>query len=257
MPLKIRFHLDGDAPPDPYQHAKGLRAVVLKWIEEINPVFSSEIHDANQPKPYSISAIRRHGNERGTCWFELSLLLDELYIPILQGQGAKGNILHLGQQAYRVREAEIHQVRPFADIIRNAPATPREFRLRQQTPTAHHRGSEVRKAILLPDPELYWGNWWLRWNLCCEWQIPREVLLVVEGQAAVTYCQGGTQVAKIDAGRSFAGFVGEVTFGLLKAETIAPDIRKALAALAIFAQYSGTGVDTMRGMGETQLLDIL
>ena len=257
MPLKIRFHLDGDAPLDPCQHAKGLRAVVLNWIAEINPVFSSEIHDANQPKPYSISALKRNENLRGACWFELSLLLDDLYAPILKGQGAKGNLIQLGNQLYRVRETEIYHLRTYEEILRDAPTTAREFRLRQRTPTAHHRGSEVRKAILLPDPELYWGSWWLRWNLCSEWQINRDVLEVAAEYAAVTYCQGGTQAAKIDAGRSFAGFVGEVTFALLKADAIAPDIRKALAALAIFAQYSGTGVDTMRGMGETQLLDIL
>ena len=257
MPLKIRFHLEGEAPSDPYQHARGLRALVLDWIGEIDPAYSKEVHDANQPKPYSIGTLRRHDTLRRACSFDLALLVDALYAPILQGQRQTGETFQLGRVGYRIREVEILRPLTYEEIVHAAPDTAREFRFRQVTPTAHHRGSEIRKAILLPDPELYFGNWWMRWNLCSEWQIARNLLEVVERQVAITYCQGGTQTANIDKERNFAGFRGDVTFALLKPDTVSPEVRQALAALTLFAEYSGTGVDTMRGMGETQLLDIL
>ena len=257
MPLKLRFHLEGEAPPDPYQHARGLRALVLNWIGEIAPDYSKEVHDANQPKPYSIGAMRRHERLRRACWFDIPLLVDALDAPILQGQQQQGETFHLGQYPYRIREIEILRPKTYEQIIQAASETAREFRFRQVTPTAHHRGSEIRKAIVLPDPELYFGNWWMRWNLCSEWQIARELLDVVERQVAVTYCQGGTQTANIDKERNFAGFCGDVTFALLKPNTVPPEMRQGLVALAMFAEYCGTGVDTMRGMGETQLLDVL
>ena len=257
MPLKIRFHLGGEAPPDSFQHARGLRALALAWIGASDPEYSQLIHDTNQPKPYSIGTLRRHEQPRRACWFDLTVLLDALYAPVLQGQQQMGETFRLGQYLYRIREVEILRPMTYEQIIQAAPETVCEFRFRQATPTAHHRGSEIRKAIVLPDPDLYFSNWWMRWNLCSEWQIARELLEVVERQIAVTYCQGGTQTANIDRDRNFAGFCGDVTFALLKPDTVSPEIRQGLAALAMFAEYSGTGVDTMRGMGETLLLDLL
>ncbi len=258
MPLKIRFSLEGGGPPDPYQHARGLRAVVLNWIDKVNPKLSTEIHDFDQPKPYCISPLRReNAGRRKGCFFDLSVLVDGLYAPILEGQAAQEDIFHLGNFAYRVCEREVHHLQTYEEIVEGVRPDAKEFRLRLCTPTAHHRGSEIRKAVVLPDPELYFGSWWTRWNLCSELQISEAVLAVVARQVAVSYCQGGTQTANIDEGRNFAGFVGEVTFVLLKPNTIDPEIRQALAALGRFAEYCGTGVDTMRGMGETQLLGVL
>lgn len=257
MPLKIRFSLEGETPSDPYKHARGLRAVVLGWIGKSDSELSEELHLLDQPKPYSLSPLRREGTGRGRCGFDLSVLVDGLSAPILEGQAAKGDTLWLGNYAYRVREREVHHLQTYEEMFRHAKPLTKEFRFRQVTPTAHHRGSEIRKAVVLPDPELYFGSWWVRWNLCCEFQLPKAILDVATQQIAVSYCQGGTQTANIDAGRNFAGFVGEVSFVLLKPNTIEPEMRQALAALARFAEYCGTGVDTMRGMGETQLLGIL
>jgi len=51
----------------------------------------------------------------------------------------------------------------------------------------------------------------------------------------------------------FIGFQGSVRFQVLKPDTLDTDAMRALWALARLASYSGTGVETMRGMGQTRL----
>lgn len=257
MPLKIRFHLDGEAPADPHKHAIGLRALVLSWIRESDPRLSAKLHDINKLKPYTITAIYREApqNGRPSCFFELSVLVDELWEYIQEGIGIQGAGIRLGPQIFRIGDIELLHQTSYGELLGSAQITTKEYRFRFLTPTAIHRGSEIRKVIVVPTPECYFNNWLARWNLCCEWPIPYATLMpIVETQVAVTYCKGGTEIARLDTDRNFVGYVGDATFGLLKPETVDPEMRKALAVLAIYSEYCGTGVDTMRGMGETQLL---
>ena len=251
MPMKLRFVLEGPEPGSPFRHATGLRAVMLDWIRRADPDLSQEIHDANQAKPFSISPL---WSEKGFAMFEVAVLADSLLAPLLEGIERAGETVRLGHQTYSLREWH-----PFGAVTWEELLTPRpmarEFGFRIVSPTAHHAPGELRKSVVLPSPELYFGSWLGRWNVCCPTKFDMEVLrTLIEQQVAVNMCEGGTRAVTLDQGRPFIGFQGTVRFTLLKPKTVAPEARSALATLARFAAYCGTGVDTMRGMGQTETL---
>jgi CRISPR/Cas system endoribonuclease Cas6 (RAMP superfamily) len=55
-------------------------------------------------------------------------------------------------------------------------------------------------------------------------------------------------------GRSFVGFVGQVTFAITQARKLDQAIVWQLNALADYAEFCGTGRKTTQGMGQTRRL---
>jgi CRISPR-associated endoribonuclease Cas6 len=249
MPIKLRIHLEGPEPGSVFRHATGLRAVTLDWIRRADPNLSQEIHDANQSKPFSISPM---WSEEGFAMFEVAVLADSLIAPLLAGIESAGETLRLGPQTYALRKWQTFGAVTWEELLTPRP-TAREFGFRMASPTAHHAPGELRKSVVLPSPELYFGSWLGRWNVCCPIKFDTDTIrTLIEEQVAVKMCQGGTRAVMLDQGRPFIGFQGEVRFALLKPDTVAPEARSVLATLARFAAYCGTGVDTMRGMGQTE-----
>jgi CRISPR-associated endoribonuclease Cas6 len=252
MPQILRFILEGEPPQHSFQHATGLRALVLDWVRQADPALSQVIHDANQSKPFRISPL---WSEEGKVWFDVAVLAEEVVAPLLEGLRLAGRAIRLGRQTFHIRELTRVAESGWQDLLAPPDHPPRVFTFRLYSPTAHHAPGEFRKSVVLPSPELYFGSWLGRWNLCCPVKFDDTALKsLVEQQVAVTECEGGTRAVRLDQGRTFIGFQGTVRFTLLKPDTIAPELRTALIALARFASFCGTGVDTMRGMGQTDLL---
>ncbi len=246
MPIKLRFPLEGEPPPSPYQHATGLRALLLRWLEGEDPELSSMIHDSNQPKPYTVSPLWSE-TAPGRHYFEVSVLSDWIAEPLVAGMSRSGEWIRLGMQRYRILPPKPVSSATWAELLEGG--LPKELTFRLLSPTAHHLSGSFRKSVVLPTPELYFGSWYGRWNLCCEEKLEERVLQVVEERVGVSSCKGETKMVRMDPGRVFVGFEGVVRFSILKAETLAQEERRALGALARFAGFCQTGVDTMRGMG--------
>jgi CRISPR-associated endoribonuclease Cas6 len=243
MPLKIRITLAGEPPANPFQHATGLRALVLRWLQT-----------ADQAKPFRISPLQTEREERSRSWFETAVLADEIATPLMQGVKGSREEIRLGPQIFRLLSAEVVDAVSWQELLTPAPERDTwEFQL--LTPTAHHAAGLFRKSIVLPDPENYFGSWMGRWNLCCEGKLDAALKERIAERVVVTACEGGTRAVRLDAGRTFIGFQGRVRFALLKPETAPAEAKTALTALARFASYCGTGVDTMRGMGQTCFLE--
>jgi CRISPR-associated endoribonuclease Cas6 len=255
MPQKIRFQLEGRPPVQAFQYATAMRALVLRWLHAADPQLSQEIHDANQPKPLTVSPLwRNEGTERG-CWFEVAVLADELAPTLWEGILVSPDTIRLGTQTYAIRSVEKGDAARWEDLAVVPVAPVDEFEMAMLSPTAHHLPGELRKSVVLPDPENYFGSWLGRWNSCCEWKFPPEIRDVIARQVAVTYCEGRTHAVRLDQRRTFIGFQGRVRFSLLKPQQAPEGTANALLTLARFANYRGTGVDTMRGMGQTVFLE--
>ena len=250
MPIRFRVHLEGEPPAHPFQHMAGLRKLVLDWLALAGGAeLATAIHDANQPNPYTISPIFC---EEGPPWFEVGVLADP-FVPAIQAGAARyGSDLRLGRQRFHLVGVEVREQASWEQLLRPSRGTA-DLAVRLVTPTAHHATGPYRKAVVLPAPETYFGSWLDRWNLCSPWPFPDSLLETVREQVAVGACRGQTEMVQIDAARRFIGFVGEVTFRVLKPELMAPEAKAALAALVRFAGYCGTGVETTRGMGQTQV----
>jgi len=250
MPCKLRVHLDGDPPSSPYQHMAGLAKLVLDWLAlAAGSGLATAVHDANQPNPYAISPIYP---DAGHLWFEVAVLSDPFAAPIRDGAGRYGLDITLGPQRFRMSGIEVSEQASWEQLLGPVRGGRGAMTVRLVTPTAHHAPGPYRKAVVLPAPETYFGTWLDRWNLWSPSAFPGSLMETVRLNVGISACRGQTETVVLDARRRFIGFVGEVTFRLLKPEMVAPEARAALAALARFSSYCGTGVETTRGMGQTR-----
>jgi len=273
MPGKVRVYLRGEAPASPFQHMSGLRALALGWIGRARPEQSAALHEVNRPKPYALSPLWEEGagpedpavgsraaraTGGGRWWFEVSLLDDRLALRLAEAAGAEREV-RLGPQGFEVTSVVVREVVSWEELLpASVPQRPR-YTVRLITPTAHHAAGPHRKAVVVPSAETYFASWWNRWNLCAtQWEcapfaLEEGVLAAAAEQVVIAGFSGGTQLVRnLDPNRHFLGFVGEVVFEVLKPGTLTHGVRASLEALVRLACYAGTGVETMRGMGQTR-----
>jgi len=255
MPKRLRFYLEGEAPKSPFQHSTGLRATIFRWLAESDSCLAKLLHDANQVKPLSITPLWSASRLPDGPYFEVSILAD-LPEHLLTGSLERGGTwVTLGRATYKLVRWETVASASWESLLRVSNVPCAEFDFQMLTPTAHHREGCLRKSIVLPSPELYFGSWLNRWNLCSPVPMPDELLSVVDDRMVVSAFAGCTKCVPQDRGRVFIGFVGAVRFALLSPHSVPPEFRRMLLALARFATFCGTGVDTMRGMGQTLFLE--
>lgn len=187
----------------------------------------------------------------GIVCFEVSVLADWALAALREGLPEPGERIRLGKREYMLAGWNENRGCEWRSLAAARPL--RVVTLRMLSPTAHHAPTRHRKSIVLPQPELYFGSWLHRWNLYApeELRLPEELLEVVDQHVAVGHCAGRTERVTLDGNRVFVGFVGEVRFVVVASEKVPPGALAALGSLARFAEYCGTGVETMRGMGQT------
>ena len=258
MPLTLKITLQPEPRARMNAHPLGLRAVVYDWIRRADPEAAQAIHDANQPKPYNIGPLLpwpgADPRTPGAVAFEVSVLVDWVGDLIVAGAADAATGMRLGRDHFRIAgPPELVRRASWEELMQSERAAAR-WRFRLVSPTAHHAAGEHRKAVVLPSPENYFGTWTSRWNLCAPQPFGPELRELIAERVAVTACDGHTERIELAPNRSFVGFVGEVTFGFLQPRTAPPGSLEALTALARLAEFSGTGVETMSGMGKTELL---
>lgn len=252
MPARIRLTLTGPAPPSPHRHANGLRGLVLGAIGRAMPALAAAIHNANQPNPLTVSPMVTDPDDPGTHTVEIGCVADEVVDPLMRGLRRIGPALALGRTPYELSRVEISRRIAF-DELASSP-NGRTIRLRLLTPTAHHAPGLVRRSVVVPDPVLYFGSWLRRWNLYAPEPFAEMLMDAVATQIGIRGFQGGTQMLTLDRGRVFIGFTGTVEFAILDGPIDVTELAAAAWALARLAEYCGTGVETMRGMGQTRLV---
>jgi hypothetical protein len=256
MPQTLRFHLSGAPARGPFQHGKGLHALVVGgWLASADPDIATHVHDANQLGPLTISPLlpQRAGDGGPGCYFEVGVLSDWLADPLIAGMQVTPETIRLGPQTFRLTGWEVAAAATWDDLRAPAPPGWKQFGCELVTPTAHHQRYPFRKGLVLPSPELYIGSWLERWNLCCEEPFDDGALRqVAQDRVAISAASGATRAVPLDPGRLFIGWEGQVRFALLGPDTFPDEERNALAALVRFARFAGTGVETIRGMGQTR-----
>lgn len=249
MPVKLRVNLAGPTPPTPFWHSKGLHALVLSWIQRADPGAAELLHSTNSAKPYTISPL--WSNHEGQH-FEISVLTDELQELLQTGAESHGEEICLGQQQFhRHGDIELCDSLSWAELLQTSPCKG-DMTFQLLSPTAHHQPGPFRKVLPLPSPEAYFGSWLQKWNLFAPLHIDSALLNLVERHLAISFCKGHTQAVPMENSRTFIGFVGLVTFRLLNRSDLSAQDAALLAALSRLANFSGTGVATLRGMGQTR-----
>lgn len=252
MPLRVRVTLQGPKPSSPHAHADGLRAIVLSAVTRSNPALGDWLHNANQPKPLAVGPLLTHDETDGIHSVEISCTADDLCHLLVASLPSPGSTLRLGTCRYEVRD-----LRPVAQVTFEelywAPPPGRVIGVHLLTPTAHHAAGERRRAVVVPDSQLYFGSWLGRWNLSSTIRFGETTLDALREFLVISAFQGGTSAIQLSGKRLFIGFRGTVEFTLLRASHAADAVLEAAWALARFAEFCSTGVETMRGMGWTRL----
>ncbi len=253
MPCKIRIHLQGEAPCNPFQHSAGIQALFYNWLSFGNDSVAARIHDANQSKPFNLSPLSCNPNNDNECFFDVSILTDWLISPLVEGISRIGAKIHLGCEEYEFLGYEMISHSDWRNLLEHYDArTYYSFII--LTPAAHHAPGVIRRSIVMPSPERYFGSWLNRWNACCPNVMPEDIMDILSENMVISEFSGGTKTARLEKGRPFIGFTGSIQFRIIAPEKLTEDTHRMLWALARFADYSGTGVGSSRGMGQTLFL---
>ncbi|BDI31527.1 hypothetical protein CCAX7_35780 [Capsulimonas corticalis] len=251
----MRFTLIGDPASSPFEHARGIHALVLGWIASADQESAKELHDANQLKPLTIGPLIQLG-AGGKHIFDVCLLSEWLE-PLIRTGARNTDRVILGRSQYHLSTSVQAVSRiSWEDLLDRAEPVSC-WRIRLHTPTAHHAVGTIRKSIIVPSPEYYFGSWIARWNMCAPFSFDPNLRDLIAERVAVSDCCGHTERITYGRRQVAIGFVGTVAFELLQPQSVPPPARAALDALVRYASFCGTGVGSLRGMGQTAVADTI
>lgn len=159
----------------------------------------------------------------------------------LEFLGAKFNIIN--------REDEITSYEElYTTLVANEPEPVRRFDLQFLTPTAFAQGST---PLPLPVPALMFRSWLERWNHFAPVYLGSDELIAYLSNAILLkHHKMKTQSWQLHKGY-VNGFVGEVTLQVFnRADSLLANVANLLVQ---YSRFSGTGMKTRLGMGQTQV----
>jgi CRISPR-associated endoribonuclease Cas6 len=242
---------------------RAAQAAFLDSLRTIHPTVAAQVHDGNGLKPFTASnlstgrwggVVRLHPHTPYTLRFttlfpDLTTLSVNALVPAWLRDG-----LRLHEQPARVESVDTHTAAYAALLEQNAPA--REIRLRFVSPTqfklTHPQDKSDGIPMPLPIPERVFGSLidrWMRFSPIPLHSDLREWVRLNVGIAAHRIETRTVEARRAGHG-AYTGFVGEVTFTLLRRE---PPFAQQVAALAAFAPFAGVGIRTTNGMGQVEL----
>ena len=255
MPCKLRLTLAGPAPASPYQHLPGLHRLVLEWVGLANPELAAASHDGR--KPYTVSPLWPAPGHAGRFQVTIGALADGAADILRQGIERYGPTIGLGPQQYQLEQVSVEDEVSWAELAQTAPVSS-AYQVRLLSPTRATEPEAPRKAAPPPCPEGYLAS-------IAQWNRGSPDGVFALDESVVTFAAEAVQLAACQVrveslrhfGGVFVGYVGEVTFEVLEPRRIGPAYLHALAALARFANYCGTGKGTAAGMGQTECRSLL
>jgi CRISPR-associated endoribonuclease Cas6 len=136
----------------------------------------------------------------------------------------------------------------YHNLIANEPEPQRSFTLQFTTPTAF---AQDRTYLPLPVPTLMFRSWLERWNHFAPVYLGGDELIAYLGGAiALSRHKLQTAPFRIHSGQ-VTGFKGDITLKVL--HRIEPLLANVANLLIHYAEFSGTGIKTRLGMGQTTL----
>jgi CRISPR-associated endoribonuclease Cas6 len=161
--------------------------------------------------------------------------------PSLEFLGAKFDIIN--------REDEITSYEQlYTEIVANEPEAIRRFDLKFTTPTAFAQGST---HLALPVVNLMFRSWLERWNHFAPVYLGSDELIAYLSQAVLLkHHKIQTRSHQLPKGY-VNGFVGQVTLQIpYRTDSLLANVANLLTQ---YSQYSGTGIKTRLGMGQTTI----
>jgi len=268
--ISIVFTLTNPEPVSlPVDQGRALSARFLAWIRSLNPQLSQELHDsANLPRPYTVSNLRGKPYTKSDrlflkadseVWFRVTSISPKLtrtlIVELLPNFEKK---INLSKSAFVVKNVtwnpEQHPwagAATYADLIRDdmLGKTNCHVPLFFASATAFRSKGAHLPFVL---PEMVIRSWAANWNAYSSMAFPKSFLANIRGAIGVSYYKMKTEVVRYGKA-TFIGGVGNCTYNALDRD---PYWQQMLNGLASFAFYSGTGIKTTMGLGQTRRQDI-
>lgn len=236
-PLSRSIHAKGeDGRPDPVPYA-------------MSPVFAD-----SDLTGLRIATLR----DRTQTEFDLTQTTIEAWTKL------KGKVIPVGSANMKVLDVTAETRITYEQIW--ADAEPHHgLQLRFEMPT---RFSQYGRDHLLPVPRAVWQFYLLRWNRYSglKDRIPPEFLTWVEHQVHAMEVALDTRIAPIEKNEVLQGVMGNVTYQAFREkkppkgkdymvpESQFPNYLRAWRALAMLANFCGTGENASIGMGRTTII---
>jgi CRISPR-associated endoribonuclease Cas6 len=144
------------------------------------------------------------------------------------------------------------QITTYEDLytaqVANEPDAEKRFDLQFLTPTAFSQG---RTYLPLPLPELMFRSWLERWNHFAPVYLGGDELIAyLSSVVVISNHKIQTQSIQIHQGH-IKGFTGHVSLQILQRAD--PLLANVANLLIHYGQYTGTGIKTRLGMGQTEV----
>lgn len=240
------------------------QAAFLAALRDVDAALSATVHDSQTMKPFTSSSLAPAPFTRlqevsphqvytlrwTTLHADVTRITRHALLTRILNEGM---VIH--DQALRVENVETQTTR-YADLLPTTP-TPRHLTLRFDSPTGfkqtHPRQKSDGVPMPLPVPERVFGSLIDRWQLFSDVPLHPDLRAWIRENVGVW--QHRIQTRHIHAERAkqglHVGFVGQVTYELV--EHTSP-FAQQVEALARFASFSGVGIRTSTGMGQTQFV---
>lgn len=162
----------------------------------------------------------------------------------LEFLGAKFNIINREDKITSYEEL-------YTNLVANEPEPIRKFELKFLTPTAFSQG---KTNLPLPIPTSMFRSWLERWNNFAPVYLGSNDLIAYLNEA-ILFKHHKIQTRSWQLQKGYLnGFVGDVTLQIFHR---ADDLLANVAHLLVnYAEFSGTGIKTRLGMGQTVLKDV-
>jgi len=265
------FTLSAAADTDlPLYAGRILQASFLKWLQREHPQLVAKLHDANYPRPYTVSDLhgdfeRRNGRLRlqqgAQVWFRLTGMESHFNDAVRdcaekQGVGPQpddprlvpGNVL-MAPEAHEWAQSSSYEA-----IAAEVQRLSQDDRLRESVSLRFWSPAcfiENKQSLPLPIPRYVFGYLTNKWQLASPLPLPVEDVQHFVESIHLAYARLETRVVDLQKYRR-VGFFGTARFALHPALPLI--YRQSLHLLARFAFYCGVGSHTTMGMGQATLL---
>lgn len=224
--------------PFPKHPNRAIHALFFQWIANVNPKLAKTLHDSDK-LPLTISSRVFRDNRLG---IRITLLTRQLLSPLLLGlsQDLGEKIAIAKIPCLLEPQIDLTSTSSYKNLFNTPPEKTVSFRFHSPTSFKHNGCIQP-----FPLPELVFSNLLRRWNTFS----PAEYhFSKVEWQGMTAAYDLKTKVIETEV--TEIGSVGWVRYEFKDREQA-----KIASILSDFANYSGVGRKTAKGMGKVQFLN--
>lgn len=242
---------------------RATHAWFFESVAKVQKTLSEHLHDMNQIKPFTVSNLiggkHKSGmvliNPKETYRLRITTLHADLTSILKHGLTTQWwrDGIRLHDQAFNIVNIHVdgdwNQQTLYEHLYAQA-STSNRLKFQFGSPTAFKSDG---KHTPFPLPELVFNSLWQRWQYFSNVDVNRDVLAYVREHVTVNHYKLQTHQARFDHTHRvdlIPGFTGEVQYYLGRdVEAI-----RILNALGHYSLFSGVGVRTAMGLGQSRVI---